>query len=106
MLSGLYYRSIGEYGFIQIWIKNVSISMSSAEETASQPSAIIEFSDKILEAAIRKAMNKPEGSITVVEAAAVTSLNLGNESFDDMNSKDGGIKDIYAQLEGKDFELK
>lgn len=39
---------------------------------------------------------KPEGEITLEEAAVVTVLNLSNDSFDHMNTKDGGIKDIRA----------
>ncbi len=64
--------------------------------SADRPAAVVEFSDKRLEGAVRDVMSKPSGDITVEEAAAVTSLNLGNDSFDDMNSKDGGVKDISA----------
>lgn len=56
----------------------------------------IEFNDEVLEAKIRAAMNKPEGEITKEEAAAVTSLDLSNESFDDKNSKNGGVRNIGA----------
>lgn len=41
-------------------------------------------------------MNKPVGEITMEDATAVTSLDLSNESFDDMNSKNGGIRNIGA----------
>lgn len=63
---------------------------------ANEESNIIEFNDEILEAKIRTAMNKPDGVITKEEAAAVTSLDLSNESFDDKNSKNGGIRNIGA----------
>lgn len=56
----------------------------------------VEFNDENLEAKIRAAMNKPQGDITKEEAAAVTSLDLSNNSFDDMNSKNGGIRNIGA----------
>ncbi len=56
----------------------------------------VEFNDDILEDKIRMAMNKPDGEITKEEAAAVTSLDLSNESFDDRNSKNGGIQNIGA----------
>lgn len=56
----------------------------------------IEFNDEVLEAKIRAAMNNPEGEITKEEAAAVTSLDLSNESFDDKNSKNGGVRNIGA----------
>jgi hypothetical protein len=62
----------------------------------NEDSKIIEFNDEILEAKIRLAMNKPEGEITVEEAAEITSLDLSNESFDDMNSLNGGIRNIGA----------
>ncbi|MDD4297690.1 MAG: hypothetical protein PHC69_12185, partial [Ruminiclostridium sp.] len=62
----------------------------------NEESKIIEFNDEILEAKIRLAMNKPEGEITVEEAAEITSLDLSNESFDDMNSLNGGIRNIGA----------
>ncbi len=63
---------------------------------ANEQSNVIEFNDGVLEAKIRTAMNKPDGEITKEEAAAVTSLNLSNESFDDMNSKNGGVRNISA----------
>lgn len=63
---------------------------------APAPAPVVVFTDKQLEGRIRDAMGKPEGGITQEEAAAVTALNLGNQSFDDMNTKDGGIKDISA----------
>ncbi|NLB24786.1 MAG: leucine-rich repeat domain-containing protein [Clostridiales bacterium] len=55
---------------------------------------VIIFTDNVLEEKIREAMDRPEGDITVAEAEAVISLDLSNESFDDMNLKNGGIKDI------------
>lgn len=62
----------------------------------NEESKIVEFNDEVLEAKIRLAMNKPEGDITMEEAAAVTSLDLSNESFDDMNRLNGGIRNIGA----------
>ena len=61
-------------------------------EPAQEP--IVVFTDAALEARVREAMGKPEGDITVSEAAAVKKLDLSNTSFDDMNSKNGGIHDI------------
>ncbi len=63
---------------------------------ANEQSNSIEFNDGVLEAKIRTAMNKSDGEITKEEAAAITSLDLSNESFDDMNSKNGGIRNISA----------
>lgn len=62
----------------------------------NEESNFIEFNDEILEAKIRKAMNKPEGGLTKEEAAVVSSLDLSNESFDDMNTMNGGIRNIGA----------
>lgn len=73
-----------------------SSSPAISAEAPNTPTTAIQFSDKRLEEEIRGAMNKPSGDITPEEAAAVTSLNLSNESFDDMNTKDGGVKDISA----------
>lgn len=69
---------------------------TSVNDSVNKPAVVIEFKDKALEAAVRKAMNKPQGDITIEKASQVVSLNLGNESFDDMNTKNGGIKDISA----------
>lgn len=56
--------------------------------------AVIVFIDAALEAKVREAMGKPTGDITVEEAKAVVKLDLSNGSFDDMNSQNGGIRDI------------
>lgn len=67
------------------------VSESTPVET---PEPIVVFTDAALEAEVREAMGKPEGDITVAEAEDVVKLDLSNESFDDMNKKDGGIRDI------------
>ena len=62
--------------------------------TSTQPSNMgepIKFIDAAFEAKVRKALHKPEGDITKKEAAAITSLDVGNEHFD---KKDGDIKEI------------
>jgi hypothetical protein len=65
------------------------------EASTVAPVEAVEFNDPVLEQKIRTAMNRPEGPITVEEAAAVTALDLGNESFEKMN--DGNkFKDISA----------
>ena len=58
------------------------------------PEPVVVFTDAALEAKVREAMGKPEGDITVEEAKAVVKLDLSNESFDDMSSQNGGIRDI------------
>jgi Leucine-rich repeat (LRR) protein len=58
------------------------------------PEPVIVFTDAALEAKVREAMGKPTGDITLEEAKAVVKLDLSNESFDDMNSQNGGIRDI------------
>ncbi|MEL7609637.1 MAG: leucine-rich repeat domain-containing protein [Bacillota bacterium] len=62
------------------------------EEPTTEP--VVVFTDAALEAKVREAMSKPDGDITVAEAEAVVKLDLSNESFDDMNSQNGGIRDI------------
>ena len=67
----------------------------TAEPTPeATPEPIVTFTDAALEAKVRKEMGKPEGDITVAEAKGVVKLDLSNESFDDMNSQNGGIRDI------------
>lgn len=61
-------------------------------EPTAEP--VVVFTDAALEAEVRETMGKPEGDITVAEAGAIVKLDLSNESFDDMNSKNGGIRDI------------
>lgn len=61
--------------------------------TTEAPEVIV-FTDTYLEEAVRAAMNKPEGDITVDDAAAVTMLNLSNSDWDAMNAENGGIKDL------------
>ena len=61
--------------------------------TTEAPEVIV-FTDAYLEEAVRAAMNKPEGDITVDDAAAVTMLNLSNSDWDAMNAENGGIKDL------------
>ncbi|NLV59450.1 MAG: leucine-rich repeat domain-containing protein, partial [Clostridiales bacterium] len=44
------------------------------------PDKVIKFADKVLEKRIREALNKPEGSITAMDAASLDGfLNLSNE---------------------------
>jgi Leucine-rich repeat (LRR) protein len=72
-----------------------STPMETPEPTEEPtPEPVIVFTDAALEAKVREAMGKPTGDITVEEAKAVLKLDLSNESFDDMNSRNGGIRDI------------
>lgn len=73
-----------------------SASSSAPFSEAPAPPPAIVFSDAQLEEKIREAIAKPEGDITEADAAAVKVLDLSNQSFDDMNSKDGGVRDISA----------
>lgn len=41
-------------------------------------------------------MGRPEGDITAAEAETVVNPDLSNESFDGMNSQNGGIRNISA----------
>lgn len=71
-----------------------SETISSTPASASASTEAIVFSDVALETKVREVMGKPTEDITVEEAKAVLKLDLSNESFDDMNSKNGGIRDI------------
>ena len=72
-----------------------STPVETPERTAeTTPEPVVVFTDATLEAKVRAAMSKPEGDITVAVAAAVVKLDLSNESFDDMYSQNGGIRDI------------
>ncbi|MEA4913139.1 MAG: hypothetical protein VB061_01020 [Christensenella sp.] len=55
---------------------------------------VVVFSDPYFEDAVRTALNKPDGDITVAEMEAITVLNLQNADWDAMNAENGGIKDI------------
>ncbi len=49
----------------------------STEESTPEP--VVVFTDPVLEELVRKAMDKPEGDITLAEAAAVKDLNMEME---------------------------
>lgn len=59
-----------------------------------KPEAIV-FNDSALESKIREAINKPEGEVTVIDAEAVTSLNLSVE-WQPQIPEETQIKDISA----------
>lgn len=70
------------------------IFTACSNEASTQPSSTgepIKFTDAAFEAKVRKAIHKPEGDITTKEAAAITSLDIGNEHFE---KKAGDIKDL------------
>lgn len=66
----------------------------AVESTATSTPEPVVFTDAVLEDKVREVMGKPTGDITVAEAETVVKLDLSNESFDDMNSQNGGIRDI------------
>ena len=51
----------------------------TAEPTPEPAPKVVVFTDEVLEAKVREAMNKPSGDITLVEAEAVTELDLSIE---------------------------
>jgi len=69
-----------------------ALTPEPTSETTPEP--VVVFTDDALEAKVREAMGRPEGDIIVAEAQAVVKLDLSNESFDDMNRQNGGIRDI------------
>ena len=57
-----------------------SVPAATVEPTAEPtPDPVVEFTDTVLEELVRKAMNNPDGDITIAEAEAVTLLNLEME---------------------------
>ncbi len=82
-----------------------------AEPTPAPPevSKPVVFADPVLEAIVRATMGKPEGSITVAEAEAVTRLNLSIE-WQRYISEETSIKDIngleyFTNLESLDLSF-
>lgn len=49
------------------------------EQTTEPAPEVVVFTDEVLEAKVREALNKPSGDITLVEAEAVTELDLSIE---------------------------
>ncbi len=75
-------------------IEPASHQVETAAEPEITPEAVV-FTDPAFEAKVRTIMTRPEGVITVDEAAAVTELNLANQDFGDMNANpDRNIKSI------------
>ena len=70
------------------------VATATPAPTATEAPEVIVFTDAYFEDAVRTALNKPEGDITVPEAQAVTVLDLRNADWDAMNAENGGIKDI------------
>jgi len=50
---------------------------TTSPSASAEASAIVTFADPVLEARVRAAMGRPEGSITAAEAEAVTEMYLG-----------------------------
>ncbi len=72
---------------------------ASPSEAAAVPEAIaapdiVVFSDEYFEEAVRTALNKPDGDITIAETEAIAVLDVSNADWDAMNAENGGIKDI------------
>lgn len=57
----------------------IATEAPTAEPT---PEPVVVFTDAVLEELVRKAMNKPEGDITLIEAEAVTELYLQMDGND------------------------
>lgn len=71
--------------------------------------AVVTFADPVLEEMVRGTMGKPEGGITVVEAATVTRLNLSNEwqrhISDETAIKGIGGLEHFTNLENLDLSF-
>lgn len=68
-----------------------------------EPEKTVVFSDPLLEAMVRAAMNKPEGDITLAEAEAVTELKLGVD-WQQEPAPNTQIKDISGLENFKNLE--
>lgn len=69
-------------------------SACSAIGSKQNSDTVITFKDAYFEEAVRKALNKSTGDITVTDAESLTKLDVSNADWDAMNAKGGGIKDI------------
>jgi len=74
--------------------KEESPASSESSESTAVSAETVQFTNEPLEAKIREALNKPEGKISLEEAKTLKKLDISNASFDEMNSKNGGITDI------------
>ena len=72
-------------------------------ESEPTPESIVEFNDPLLEELVRKAMNKPDGDITLAEAEAVTELELGID-WQQEPAPNSQIKDISGLENFKNLE--
>jgi len=71
----------------------VSTETASPSAPAATP-GIVTFADPVLEAMVREAINKPEGDITLEEAAAITELKLSTDFTPDEPAEGTVIKDL------------
>lgn len=58
------------------------------------PEPVVAFTDPVLEELVRKAMNRPEGDITMAEAEAVTELNLEMNGNDWSSPRIADVSDL------------
>ena len=59
---------------------SLSACNQSAEESSPEPDLdLVEFTDEVLEEKVREAIGKPSGDISILEAEAVTMLDLSME---------------------------
>lgn len=77
--------------------------------SATAVPAVVPFADPVLEAMVRASVGKPEGSITVAEAEAVTRLNLSIE-WQRYISEEAPIQDLggleyFKNLESLDLSF-
>jgi len=83
-------------------------TMTPAISVTALP-AVVTFTDPLLEEMVRGAMGKPEGDITVAEAATVTQLNLSNEwqryISDETAIGDIGGLEHFTNLENLDLSF-
>lgn len=90
-------RTMMKKVFYLIFMVGLTLSLSACSAPAIEPTPepsleVVVFTDEVLEAKVREAMNKPSGDISLTEAEAVTDLDLSIEPATSLPR----IKDISA----------
>lgn len=84
--------------------ENTQVPESTQESDSKEKPEVVVFTDPVLEAEVRKAMNKPEGDITIAEVEAVTKLEMSTDWKPDAPD-DTKINDISDLKYFKNLEL-
>lgn len=88
---------------VLLFVLNACSKYKVPEENAVSKNFVIRFEDKNLEVEIRKALKKPEGAITTVDAANVTELDLSKRVMSKFDSYKVNTSDNIKSLEGLEY---